>query len=217
MLDLKEDRFDRVKKIFGNRFEKLKNSKIIILGVGGVGGVALDALYRSGVQNITIVDYDRFDISNQNRQIGSDRIGEKKVDVLSKLYPNIVAIDLKLSKEWVEEFDFSSYDLILDAIDDISVKVALIQKEYKKIISSGGSAKRVDPLKIEYISIWKTYNDKFLRKIKQNLKKNGFNKEFKVIFSSEEPKCVDMGSFIGVTGSFGLLMASLAVQKIVKE
>lgn len=217
MLDLKEDRFDRVKKIFGNRFEKLKNSKIIILGVGGVGGVALDALYRSGVQNITIVDYDRFDISNQNRQIGSDRIGEKKVDVLSKLYPNIVAIDLKLSKEWVEEFDFSSYDLILDAIDDISVKVALIQKEYKKTISSGGSAKRVDPLKIEYISIWKTYNDKFLRKIKQNLKKSGFNKEFKVIFSSEEPKCVDMGSFIGVTGSFGLLMASLAVQKIVKE
>lgn len=217
MLDLKEDRFDRVKKIFGNRFEKLKNSKIIILGVGGVGGVALDALYRSGVQNITIVDYDRFDISNQNRQIGSDRVGEKKVDVLSKLYPNIVAMDLKLSKEWVEEFDFSSYDLILDAIDDISVKVALIQKEYKKIISSGGSAKRVDPLKIEYISIWKTYNDKFLRKIKQNLKKNGFNKEFKVIFSSEEPKCVDMGSFIGVTGSFGLLMASLAVQKIVKE
>lgn len=217
MLDLKEDRFDRVKKIFGNRFEKLKNSKIIILGVGGVGGVALDALYRSGVQNITIVDYDRFDISNQNRQIGSDRVGEKKVDVLSKLYPNIVAIDLKLSKEWVEEFDFSSYDLILDAIDDISVKVALIQKEYKKTISSGGSAKRVDPLKIEYISIWKTYNDKFLRKIKQNLKKSGFNKEFKVIFSSEEPKCVDMGSFIGVTGSFGLLMASLAVQKIVKE
>lgn len=217
MLDLKEDRFDRVKKIFGNRFEKLKNSKIIILGVGGVGGVALDALYRSGVQNITIVDYDRFDISNQNRQIGSDRIGEKKVDVLSKLYPNIVAMDLKLSKEWVEEFDFSSYDLILDAIDDISVKVALIQKEYKKTISSGGSAKRVDPLKIEYISIWKTYNDKFLRKIKQNLKKSGFNKEFKVIFSSEEPKCVDMGSFIGVTGSFGLLMASLAVQKIVKE
>lgn len=217
MLDLKEDRFDRVKKIFGNRFEKLKNSKIIILGVGGVGGVALDALYRSGVQNITIVDYDRFDISNQNRQIGSDRVGEKKVDVLSKLYPNIVAMDLKLSKEWVEEFDFSSYDLILDAIDDISVKVALIQKEYKKTISSGGSAKRVDPLKIEYISIWKTYNDKFLRKIKQNLKKSGFNKEFKVIFSSEEPKCVDMGSFIGVTGSFGLLMASLAVQKIVKD
>ncbi|MCK9161390.1 MAG: ThiF family adenylyltransferase [Arcobacteraceae bacterium] len=217
MLDLKEDRFDRVKKIFGNRFEKLKNSKIIILGVGGVGGVALDALYRSGVQNITIVDYDKFDISNQNRQIGSDRVGEKKVDVLSKLYPNIVAMDLKLSKEWVEEFDFSSYDLILDAIDDISVKVALIQKEYKKTISSGGSAKRVDPLKIEYISIWKTYNDKFLRKIKQNLKKSGFNKEFKVIFSSEEPKCVDMGSFIGVTGSFGLLMASLAVQKIVKD
>ncbi|NLO17516.1 MAG: tRNA threonylcarbamoyladenosine dehydratase, partial [Arcobacter butzleri] len=176
MLDLKEDRFDRVKKIFGNRFEKLKNSKIIILGVGGVGGVALDALYRSGVQNITIVDYDRFDISNQNRQIGSDRIGEKKVDVLSKLYPNIVALDLKLSKEWVEEFDFSSYDLILDAIDDISVKVALIQKEYKKIISSGGSAKRVDPLKIEYISIWKTYYDKVLRKIKQNRKENGFEK-----------------------------------------
>lgn len=210
------DRYDRCRKLFGDDFQKLQNARVIILGVGGVGSYALDALYRSGVGHITVVDFDSFDITNQNRQIGSDSVGQQKIEVFSKLYDGIETINIKITKEWIEKFDFSSYDLILDAFDDIVPKVALIQKEYKKLISSGGSAKRINPLKIEYISIWKTYNDPFVRKIRDNLKKNGFKREFKIIFSSEEPRCKELGSFVGVTGSFGLVMASLAIQRIVE-
>ncbi|MEJ5168175.1 MAG: tRNA threonylcarbamoyladenosine dehydratase [Arcobacteraceae bacterium] len=211
-----QDRYDRCKKLFGDDFSKLQNAKVIILGVGGVGSYALDALYRSGVGHITVVDCDSFDVTNQNRQMGSENVGEQKVDVFARLYQGIEAINIKITKEWIENFDFSSYDLILDAFDDIVPKVALIQKEYKKVICSGGSAKRINPLKIEYISIWKTYNDPFIRKIRDNLKKNGFKREFKIIFSSEEPRCKELGSFVGVTGSFGLVMASLAIQRIVE-
>lgn len=209
------NRYDRCEKLFGSDYEKLQNAKIIILGVGGVGSFALDALFRTGIKDITIVDFDTFDITNQNRQIGSEFVGEKKVDVFKRLYPNVNTIDIKITKKWIENFDFSPYDLILDAFDDIIPKVALIQKEYKKLICSGGSAKRINPMKIEYISIWKTYNDPFVRKIRDTLKKNGFKREFKIIFSSEEPLCKELGSFVGVTGSFGLTMASLAIQKIV--
>ena len=210
-------RYNRCKSLFKDDFEKLKNGKIIILGVGGVGGYALDCLYRTGIQNITIVDYDKFDETNQNRQIGSDAVGKIKVEHLKTLYPQITAINQKIDLEWVENFDLSSYDLILDAIDDIKPKVSLIQKYYKKLISTTGSAKRIDPTKIEYINIFKTYNDPFARKIRDELKRVKFNKNFKVIFSSENVKCKELGSFVGVTGAFGLTMCSIAVQKLLNK
>jgi len=210
-------RYDRCKKLFKDDFKKLQNSKILILGVGGVGGHALDCLYRSGLTNITIVDYDTYEITNQNRQIGSEAIGVYKVEHLKTLYPNITAINQKIDLDFIQNFDFDSYDIILDAIDDIKPKIALIKKYYKKLVSTTGSAKRTDPSKIEYINIFKTYNDPFARKLRDILKKERFNKNFKVIFSSENPKCTDMGSFIGVTGSFGLMMCSIAIQKLLKK
>jgi len=209
--------YARCEKLFGDDFAKLQKAKLIILGVGGVGGFALDCLYRTGVTNITIVDYDIFDETNKNRQIGSDAVGTIKVDHLKTLYPNIETINQKIDIEWVENFDFEEYDLILDAIDDIKPKVKLIQKYYKKLISTTGSAKRVDPTKIEYLNIFKTYNDPFARKIRDELKKVKFNKNFKVIFSSENPNCKDLGSFVGVTGSFGLTMGSIAIKKLLSE
>lgn len=210
-------RFDRCKKLFGSDFEKLQNCKIIILGVGGVGAHALDCLYRSGVHNITIVDFDKYEHSNQNRQIGSEAIGTSKVEHLSNLYEGIQPIHTRITKEFIDEHDFDQYDLILDAIDDIKPKVYLITKYYKKLISTTGSAKRFDPTKIEYINIWKTHNDPFAKKIREELKKVGFKKNLKVIFSAEAPKCKDMGSFIGVTGSFGLHMCSHAIQKLLQK
>ena len=207
--------YNRNKILFGDDFQKLQKANIVILGVGGVGGHALDCLYRSGVQNITIVDFDTFDISNQNRQIGSEAIGIKKIEHLKTLYPKIDIIDKKIDLDWIESFDFDRYDLILDAIDDIKPKVRLIKKYYKKLISTSGSAKRFDPTKIEYIDIFKTFNDPFIRKIREELKKEKFNKKFKVVFSSEEPQCKDMGSFVGVTGAFGLTMCSIACEKII--
>ncbi|MEA3353813.1 MAG: ThiF family adenylyltransferase [Campylobacterota bacterium] len=207
----------RCKSLFKDDFDKLQQAKIIILGVGGVGGFALDCLYRSGIENITIVDFDTFDETNQNRQIGSEAVGEIKVDHLKKLYPNIRAINKKIDPEWVETFDMSEYDLMLDAIDDIKPKIQIIKKYYKKLISTTGSAKRIDPMKIEYINIFKTYNDPFARKIREELKKERFNKNFKVIFSSENPNCKELGSFAAVTGSFGLTMCSIAVKKLLSE
>ncbi len=208
---------NRCKLLFGDNYDKLKDAKIIILGVGGVGGHALDCLYRSGIENITIVDYDCYEESNQNRQIGSDAIGKIKVEHLKTIYPNIISINKKIDLEWVENFDMSSYDLILDAIDDIKPKIKLITKYYKKLISTTGSAKRFDPTKIEYINIFKTYNDPFAKKIRELLKKERFTKSFKVIFSSELANCKEMGSFVGVTGSFGLTMCSITIQKLLSE
>jgi len=210
-------RYDRCKKIFKDNFSKLQNSKIIILGVGGVGGYALDCLYRSGITDITIVDFDVFDETNQNRQIGSDAIGISKVEHLKTLYPNITAINQKITLEWLKEFDMSEFDLILDAIDDIKPKIEIIRRYYKKLISTTGSAKRLDATKIEYINIFKTYNDPFAKKIREELKKIKFNKNFKVIFSGELAVCKDMGSFVGVTGSFGLFMCSITIQKLLSE
>ena len=211
--------YSRTKILFGeDAFKKFQDTKIILFGVGGIGSFALDALYNTGITNITIVDFDEYESSNQNRQLGSHgNIGRKKVEVLKERYPNVTPICVKITPEWIDNFDFSSYDYILDSIDDVKPKVHLIKKHFTKIISTGGGAKRIDPLQIKYSSIWETYNDKFIKKVREELKKQGFKKKFKVIYSTEVPLCIDKGSFEGVTASFGLMMASVTIQKIVKK
>ncbi|MCI6989105.1 MAG: ThiF family adenylyltransferase [Campylobacter sp.] len=194
----------------------LENAKILVLGCGGVGGICIDALLRSGIKNLTIIDYDKFDITNQNRQLYSESLGEIKVEVFKRIYPQINAINLKLSPQIIDEFDFSEFDLIIDAVDDIPCKVALALKCHKKLISSMGGAKRIDTTKIKVGSIWKTSVDPFARKIRTELKKRGFKNKYDVVFSTEEPKCTNLGSFMGVTASFGLALASLAVRRLCK-
>lgn len=209
-------RHTRTKLVFGEEsFEKLRNAKILLLGVGGVGSFCLDCLYRSGVRDITMVDFDRYDLTNQNRQMHSEHHeGELKVEALKSHYPEAEAIAVKITPEWVEAFDFEPYDLVLDAIDDMRAKLAVIQKCYPKLISSVGSAKRLDPTKIEVRSIWKTEGDPFAAKIRYELRKRKFRGDFICICSSEHPRIKEKGSFVGVTGSFGLAMCSLALRKI---
>ena len=208
-------RYDRIKLLLQDDFEKLQNAKVLLLGVGGVGGFCLDCLYRSGVSDITIVDYDTFDESNQNRQLFSEmHLGEGKVKALSTHYKDITIIEQKVDEEWIAEFDFEPYDVVLDAIDDRKAKVALAQKCYKKLISSFGSAKRLDPTKIKVDSIWKSYGDKFGSLIRSELKRRGFKKNYTVVFSSEEAQIKEMGSFMGVTAVFGLSMCAEAVKKL---
>jgi tRNA threonylcarbamoyladenosine dehydratase len=211
--------YSRTKMLFGEDvFNKFKETKIILFGVGGMGSFALDALYNTGITNITIVDFDTYEPSNQNRQLHSHgNIGRHKVEVMKEKYPEVTAICVKITPEWIDNFDFSSYDYILDAIDDVKPKVHLIKKYFTRVISTGGGAKRIDASQIKYASIWDTYNDKFIKKVRDELKKQGFKKKFKVIFSTEEPLCVDKGSFEGVTASFGLMMASVTIQKIVNK
>jgi len=209
------EKYDRIKLLLKDDFAKLEDAKIILLGVGGVGSFCLDCLYRSGVKNITIVDYDTYDKSNQNRQMWSElHESEIKVEALKSHYPEIQIINKRIDEDWVWAFDFEQYDLVLDAIDDTKAKLAIAQKCYKKLISSFGSAKRVDPTKVAVADIWKTYGDKFGSKIRYELRKRGFKKKYTTIFSSEEALVKEKGSFMGVTATFGLTMCSQAIQKI---
>ena len=210
-------RFERSRLLIGEKFDNFETAKILLLGVGGVGSYCLDCLYKNGFRDITIIDFDSFDVSNQNRQMWSElHENESKVESMKEHYPEIKTIDLQLTKEWVEEFDFEPYELILDAIDDIHVKLALAQKCYKKLISATGSAKRLDPTKIEVSTIWKTHGDRFAAKIRYELKKRRFSKKYPVIFSSEPAITKEKGSFVGVTGAFGLTMCSLAIKRIME-
>lgn len=211
-------RYERSRMLLGDDFEKLAKAKILLLGVGGVGSFCLDCLHRNGIHDITIIDFDTYDKSNQNRQMWSElHEGESKVEALAKHYPEIKIMDMKITSQWVEEFDFEPYDLVLDAIDDIHAKLALAQKCYKKLISATGSAKRLDPTKIEVATIWKTHGDRFASKIRYELKKRRFSKKYPVIFSSEPARTKVKGSFVGVTGAFGMTMCSLAIKRLIEE
>ena len=210
-------RFERCRILFGKEdFAKLQKAKILILGVGGVGSYALDCLYRSGVSDITILDYDTYDETNRNRQIGSEAVGESKIDTLAKLYPGIQAIHQQMDMAWVACFDFTPYDIIIDAADTTKVKIELAKKEYKKLIMSVGSAKRFDTNKIEVASIWKTHGDALARKIRNELKKAKFDRNFTVVYSPEEDRCKEKGSCVAVTGAFGLTICSETIKRILK-
>jgi len=212
-----EDRYNRIKMLLGDDFKKLQDANVLLLGVGGVGSFCLDCLYRSGVSNITIVDFDTYDVTNQNRQMHSElHEGEVKVEALQKHYPQLRVINTRIDEDWVWNFDFEPYDVVLDAIDDRNAKLALAQKCYKKLISSFGSAKRLDPTKVQVADIWKSYGDKFGSKIRYELKKRGFKKKYKVIFSSEEAQIKEKGSFMGVTATFGLVMCAEALKVLRK-
>lgn len=212
------DKYQRVELLFGEEnVEMFKNAKVLVLGVGGVGSFCIDGLYRTGITNLTIVDFDVYDVTNQNRQIGSEKVGMYKVERLKELYPEIEALNIKIDENWVNTFDFEPYDVVVDAIDDFRAKIAVIKKCYKKLVSSAGGAKRMDPTKIQVDSIWKTHGDKFAAKIRYQLRRDGFKHKYPCVFSSESANCVEKGSFVGVTGCFGLTVASVVVQQLLKK
>ncbi|HIP50873.1 MAG TPA: tRNA threonylcarbamoyladenosine dehydratase [Campylobacterales bacterium] len=213
-----DDRFQRCELLFGAEdFAKIQKAKILILGVGGVGSYALDCLWRSGVSDITVVDYDTYDVTNQNRQIGSEAVGELKTVRMKELYPSITTINQQMDLAWVTEFDFEPYDLVLDCADTTKVKIEVAKKCYKKLIMSFGSAKRYDASKVEVASIWKSHGDALGRKIRNELKKAKFDRNFTVVFSPEQDKCKEKGSCVAVTGATGLTVCSEAIKRILKK
>lgn len=211
-------RYQRLELLFGQApLVDLQSKKVLLLGVGGVGSFCLDCLYRSGIKDITIVDFDTYDESNQNRQMWSEHHeGEVKVEALKEHYPDVEIINYRIDRQWVADFDFEPFDIILDAIDDTQAKIALAIKCHEKLISSMGSAKRLDPTQMEFKSIWKTEGDRFARKIRYELRKRKFDGDYNVLCSKEEPMCVEKGSFVAVTGAFGLALCSKAVEKLLK-
>jgi tRNA A37 threonylcarbamoyladenosine dehydratase len=209
-----ENRFERVERLFGEISKNFKDINILLFGVGGVGSFTLDCLYRTGFRKITIVDFDTYDESNLNRQLGSDNnIGRVKVDALKDNYPEVETINIRVTPQYIEEFDFTKFDLVLDAIDDVPSKVAIAKKVSKKLISSMGSAQQSLSFGIEVTSIWKTKNDGLAKAVRTSLKKENFRGDFKVIFNPQDRRGERKGSFVAVTGSFGLALCSEAVKR----
>lgn len=215
-----QDRFTRSRALFGLNFTKLQNARVLVCGCGGVGGACIEALYRCGVVNLSVIDCDIFEITNQNRQFGSENLGTKKCDFFANKFHGISPIFSKIDDEFMAKFDFSKFDFVIDAIDDIRAKIALADICFKKkipFISSCGSAKRLNPAMIEICSIWKTCGDPFAKKIRYELKKLPYKIEYPVVFSREIPQTKSMGSFMGVTASFGMFLASFVIQKLIEK
>lgn len=192
------ERFARTEALIGSEaLNKLKKARVAIFGVGGVGGYALEALVRSGIGEIDLIDSDTVAESNLNRQIiaTEESIGKYKVDVAAARAKSInpdIKINTRIaffSSENENEFDFSACDYIIDAIDTVSSKIALIlkaEREGTKIISSMGTGNKLDPLAFEITDIYKTSVCPLARVMRTELKKRGV-KKLKVLYSKEEP------------------------------
>lgn len=212
-------RYLRIKWLVGeDNFARLCKARVLVCGLGGVGGVCADSLFRSGFSKLTLIDKDSFLLSNQNRQILSEHLDEKKAEVFAKYY-QVEGLCANINEDFLQGFSLDDFDIIIDAIDDIQAKIALLKyaDTSKQIyLSSCGAAKRTDPSKIKVADIFKTHSDPLARKFRYELKKAKLKPSFDVVFSTEQPKCEKLGSFMGVTASFGHMLASLAFRKYLK-
>lgn len=178
--------------------EILKNSTVAVLGIGGVGGMAVEALARTGIGKLILIDKDSVDITNVNRQIHAltTTVGQKKADLMvdrvKLINPECEAIALNMfyTEETYEELFKLKPDYVLDASDTIIYKVHLIKECLSRgipMISSMGAANKMDPTRFQVADISKTTMDPIARVIRQKLRKEGIKKGVKVVFSTEEP------------------------------
>lgn len=222
--------FDRLIKLIGeDKLKEIDSKRILLIGVGGVGSSALEALVRNGFNHITVVDYDTVDITNLNRQLitNSSNIGNLKVNEAYKraklIRPdiNISTQNIKITSDNLLTLIDSGYDYIIDACDDINVKYELIYYSMKmdyKLIESMGTAKKIDPSKLSITTLDKTYNDPLARKLRYMVRKNHINTKVKVVSSSEIPKKInDKGTCSLVPNYAGILLVSYILNDILNK
>ena len=222
--------FDRLKLLIGeDNLEKISNTKVLVVGIGGVGGECVVSLIRSGIKDITIIDFDKVDITNLNRQVVaySSTIGKKKVDILEKIITDINSdvkvnkYDIYLDKGNIKEiFDKEAPDFIIDCCDSKETKKEIIKYALNTnipFISSMGTGNKLDPTKLEIVDIRKTNNDPLARIFRKWVKDEKINKKIPVLCSKEVPKhcgkVVASTSF--VPNAAGLLIASYVIRKII--
>lgn len=222
--------FDRLKKIISeNDFLKIANAKVVIVGVGGVGGAVLEGLVRSGIKNIKIIDNDNVDITNLNRQIitNMDNIGFKKVDVAEKraksINPecNITALATFLTKNNLEILN--DYDYIIDACDTITTKKDIIKYAFnnnRKLITCLGTGNRFDPTKLKITTLDKTMNDPVAKVMRKIVKNEHINLKKCVVLTSDElPRKVSdrvPGSTPFVPNAAGFIIASHVISDLIR-
>lgn len=190
--------FSRTELLFGkSAMEKLAASRVAVFGIGGVGGYCVEALARSGVGGLDLIDDDRVCVTNINRQLHATTktVGKYKVDVaaerIAEINPKCLVRTFKTFylPETEGEFDFHNYDYIVDAIDTVTGKLALVRNAEAcntPIISCMGAGNKSDPTMFEVADIYKTSVCPLARTMRRELKKYGI-KHLKVVYSKEEP------------------------------
>ena len=212
--------YGKLKIITGSKIELLHSKKVVLIGLGGVGSMAFNSLIRCGVLNIKIVDYDVVDVTNLNRQLylKSD-IGLYKTDVMKKYAAEVGEYNIDTLKEKLTidnmESIINDAEYVIDAMDDVSMKLELIRtckKRKIKLISCMGTCNRTDPSKLKIDLLRNTFNDPLSRKLRERLN----NSNAKVVFSTELPLIrEELGSNCLVPTSAGVLLASYVVNDIV--
>ena len=238
------NKFDRTKRLLGtDAMKKLNQSHVAVFGIGGVGGHAVDALVRSGIGEITIVDSDDVAESNINRQLiaTTKTIGRKKVDVMKEhlleINPDVKVNvhDCFFLPETRNEFNFSNYDYVIDAVDTVTAKLALVemcQEAAVPIVSSMGAGNKLDPTAFEVTDIYKTSVCPLAKVMRKELKARGI-KKLKVVYSREIPvelfedegfisdekrsRRATPGSIAFVPSVAGLILAGEVVKDLTKE
>lgn len=225
--------YNRTEIVIGkDSVEKLKKSHVLICGIGGVGSYVLEAIARAGVLNITIVDKDIIDITNINRQLIAlnSNIGKDKVDVAKSRVmdinkdANVIAIKQDITPNNIFSlFQGKNIDYVVDAVDNIDAKIAIItecQKRNIKCISSMGMGNKLNPLDIKVADIYKTNTCPLAKIMRKRLKEIGIKRQ-KVVFSTEIPveKKIDtkvLGSVPFVPSVAGLVIASEVIKDLIK-
>ena len=232
-----ENQFSRTELIYGeSAVNDLHSKRVAIFGVGGVGGYVIEALARTGVGHFVIVDFDTVSLTNINRQIIAthETIGKYKVDVMRERILSInpdADVDVRkcfFLPENENEFDFKGYDYVVDAVDTVSAKIAIITKANGAgvpVISSMGAGNKVDPSKFLVSDIYKTDTCPLARVMRHEMKKRGV-KHLKVVYSKEQPvkplsntsnlpgKKVTPGSTAFAPAAAGLLIASEVINDL---
>lgn len=192
------NQFSRTELLLGKKaMQVLENSRVAVFGVGGVGGYAVEALVRSGVGTIDLIDDDKVCLTNLNRQIIATRktVGKYKVDVMKErileINPNVIVNTHKcfFLPENRNEFDFSQYSYVVDAVDTVTAKIQLVleaQNAGIPIISSMGAGNKLDPTRFEVADIYKTSVCPLAKVMRRELKKRDI-KHLKVVYSKEKP------------------------------
>ena len=221
--------FERLITLIGeDNVNKLKKANVLIVGLGGVGGYALETLVRSGIYNLTIVDGDIVELSNLNRQIISKRdvIGRPKALAAQartlEINPDV---NLRVINEFISEDNFSllnidSFDYVIDACDDLNLKLLLIKNADKyKLISSMGTANKMDMTRFKITTIDKTSYDPLAKIIRKKIKEEKIRTKFKVVSSDEKvmKNGTKLGTIAYMPAVSGLLCASYVINDIINK
>lgn len=221
--------FERLITLIGkDKFNKLQKVNVLVVGLGGVGGYAFEALIRSGITNITIVDGDIIEESNLNRQLitSNKNLGKSKCDVAKERAleinkdANINVINEFLTKDNFNDLiDINRFDYVIDACDDIDIKVLLIRYSNKyKLVSSMGTANKINPSLFSITTLDKTSNDPIARILRRRIKEEKIKRKFKVVSSIETPiPSKKLGTNSYIPGIAGLLCASYVINDITKK